>query len=377
MLMKEVGDLRGQADTMVNLAHILRLQGKLKSAQFLYSKSLALFQAVGGRWNQATCLNGIGDILLLRGDYAEARARFEESLTLASKVSNQFERAAALTGLGQAAICLDDLQTASRYLRQSLELTREMQHTAGVAQLLLGLGDLERSQGYDKAAQAHYEQCLTLTKQIGDRVSMAHALYGLGEVARKQGEFASACTLLKQGIQLSWDIGDFPGLAVSLETFAIFCHQIHLPERAALFLGTTDALRDWLQIPLASTQLAEHEREVVALGTELGEGVFRETWTYGRTMTLKLAMSLVARIHLPVEQAAVFEKPPTNYPAGLTAREVDVLRLVAAGLPDARIAEQLVLSPRTVNSHLRSIYAKIGVSSRSAATRFAFEHKLI
>ena len=214
MLLKEVGDLRGQADTMVNLAHILRLQGKLKSAQFLYSKSLALFQAVGGRWNQATCLNGIGDILLLRGHYAEARARFEESLTLASKVGNQFERAAALTGLGQVAICLDDLQTASRYLRESLRLTREMQHTAGVAQLLLGLGDLERSQSYDKAAQAHYEQCLTLTKQIGDRVSMAHALYGLGEVARKQDEFARACTLFKQGIQLSWEIGDFPGLAV-------------------------------------------------------------------------------------------------------------------------------------------------------------------
>jgi LuxR family transcriptional regulator, maltose regulon positive regulatory protein len=61
---------------------------------------------------------------------------------------------------------------------------------------------------------------------------------------------------------------------------------------------------------------------------------------------------------------------------GLTAREVEVLRLLASGLTDAQIAEQLVISPRTVNAHLTSIYRKIAVSSRSAATRYALEHHL-
>ena len=65
------------------------------------------------------------------------------------------------------------------------------------------------------------------------------------------------------------------------------------------------------------------------------------------------------------------------YPDGLTAREVEVLRLVVQGLTDAQIAEQLIISPRTVNSHLTSIYGKIGVSSRSAATRYAMEHHLV
>jgi len=55
---------------------------------------------------------------------------------------------------------------------------------------------------------------------------------------------------------------------------------------------------------------------------------------------------------------------------------VEVLRLVAQGLTNEQVAEQLVISPRTVNTHLTSIFSKIGVSSRGAATRYAIEHNL-
>jgi DNA-binding NarL/FixJ family response regulator len=66
-----------------------------------------------------------------------------------------------------------------------------------------------------------------------------------------------------------------------------------------------------------------------------------------------------------------------SFPAGLTAREVDVLRHVAAGLSDAEAAGQLYLSVRTVNAHLRSIYRKLGVGSRVAASRFAQDNGLL
>jgi DNA-binding NarL/FixJ family response regulator len=61
----------------------------------------------------------------------------------------------------------------------------------------------------------------------------------------------------------------------------------------------------------------------------------------------------------------------------LTPREIEVLRLVIGGLTNGKIAEQLGLSTRTVDAHLRSIYGKLGVSSRSAATRYALEHQLL
>jgi DNA-binding NarL/FixJ family response regulator len=63
--------------------------------------------------------------------------------------------------------------------------------------------------------------------------------------------------------------------------------------------------------------------------------------------------------------------------ARLTARELEVLRLVAQGLTNEQVAEDLVISPRTVETHLTSIYSKIGVSSRAAATRYAMPHHLI
>ena len=65
-----------------------------------------------------------------------------------------------------------------------------------------------------------------------------------------------------------------------------------------------------------------------------------------------------------------------EHPAGLTSREVEVLRLVATGMTNAQVAQRLFVSPRTVHRHLNSIYHKLGVGSRSAATRFAMEHGL-
>ncbi len=88
------------------------------------------------------------------------------------------------------------------------------------------------------------------------------------------------------------------------------------------------------------------------------------------SVTIPQPLSIVSSPAAPV-------KPAVAYPDGLTSREVEVLRLLAQGLPDAHIAEQLVISPRTVNNHLTSIYSKIQVSSRSAATRYAMEHQLV
>ena len=91
----------------------------------------------------------------------------------------------------------------------------------------------------------------------------------------------------------------------------------------------------------------------------------------GAQRALARAGALDARL------AATAPRPAApDYPAGLTAREVEVLRLVAQGLTDAQVAERLFVSLATVKTHLRSIYGKLDVPSRTAAARFAAEHGL-
>jgi DNA-binding CsgD family transcriptional regulator len=87
----------------------------------------------------------------------------------------------------------------------------------------------------------------------------------------------------------------------------------------------------------------------------------------GQEITLRQAI----REHksTPVDSATL--------PGGLTPREIQVLRLVATGMSDVQVAAKLVVSPRTVSTHLQSIYNKIGVNSRAAAARFAHEHNLV
>ena len=82
-------------------------------------------------------------------------------------------------------------------------------------------------------------------------------------------------------------------------------------------------------------------------------------------------------IEVPDMQPTTSERMAPSYPGGLTEREVEVLRLVAQGLTNAHVADQLIISLHTVNAHVRSIYNKLDVNSRSALTRFAIEHHLL
>ena len=234
-----------------------------------------------------------------RGTLWRRRNALRQRLALATSLGNRQERAVALTGLGQLALGQGDMKQGARFLKESLRLTREIEHTPGIALLLAGLGELERISGNLADALAYYEQCLELTRKLGDKVTMVSALCGLGDIARMQQKPVQACTLLKQSLHLAWEIGDRPGLAAALEVFAWCCRQIGLPERAVLFLGTAETLRDGLQMPLTPAWSVSHEQELAALHEALSEAVFNEAWMYGKTISLKLALSLVALITVP------------------------------------------------------------------------------
>src|SRR5262249_42045128 len=84
---------------------------------------------------------------------------------------------------------------------------------------------------------------------------------------------------------------------------------------------------------------------------------------------LAQADTLAARL------TAIHDAPPV-YPAGLSAREVEVLRLLAAGESNPEIADALFLSGRTIDAHVRNIFTKTRTDNRAAATAFAYQHHL-
>jgi DNA-binding CsgD family transcriptional regulator len=127
------------------------------------------------------------------------------------------------------------------------------------------------------------------------------------------------------------------------------------------------------------------EQAQTGVRAHLGENVFQQAWETGQRMMLDQVLSLSE----PAPQAP--SSPPDRPRAssvtiqpvlpvkhfGLTVREIEILGLLAAGLSYATIAQQLVISPHTVNRHLSSIYTKLNVNSRHAATRLAIDHRLV
>ena len=124
-----------------------------------------------------------------------------------------------------------------------------------------------------------------------------------------------------------------------------------------------------------------YEQARASAQSRLGDHLFAVAWAQGRSMTPEQAMAAQGQALLPTPTPAQSEASlpmqSPALPAGLTAREVEVLSLLAQGWTDAQIAEHLVLSPRTVNRHTASLYSKLGVSSRAAATRYAIEHHVL
>jgi DNA-binding NarL/FixJ family response regulator len=100
-------------------------------------------------------------------------------------------------------------------------------------------------------------------------------------------------------------------------------------------------------------------------------------WVVGRSMTPEQALAAQDTSGATLPSSSSSQEPVSTPPAGMTNREFEVLGLVVKGLTNAQIAEQLVIRPVTVNSYLRAIYSKLGVSSRLAAMRYAIDHNLL
>jgi len=272
----------------------------------------------------------------------------------------------------------------TRYLAESERIFRALDSPAGLAFTLLGQASLASAQGDEVRAQALREEAEHLAAAVEDRHVRVTLLSERILSAWQSGDYASTRGYLEQALAASGEVDPSTGQRrlyprqpnLFFWVLAAVLHRQGLSMWAARVYGLADKLATSSEPPRIGGMF---QKLAVAARAEvharLGDQAFDRAFAEGRTMTVE---DLLATPHPPADARARAQPAPTSIPyEPLTARELEVLHLLAQDLNNPQIAERLVVSRRTVEAHLRSIYDKLGVRSRDAAIRFALEHGLV
>lgn len=260
-------------------------------------------------------------------------------------------------------------------------------NTQGLAGSLTNLAIiLFARQEYDRA-HALCTESLAIRRALGDKGGCAHTLLVLAWVTTAQGQFLQAITACAESLAIREAVGDRKGVAQALEGLARIANATDNSPYAVRLLAAAERLRAAAGSRPAPIERFEIKDMIDQLHAKLDASAFATAWAEGMSAPTERILAEARAYYISAAATETPDGPATpdtpvaasrNPDAfGLTKRERGVLRLVTQGLTYAQMAEQLVISPRTVDTHLRSIYGKLGVTSRSAATRVALENHLV
>jgi predicted ATPase/DNA-binding CsgD family transcriptional regulator len=329
-------DLRAEA--LWRAGQLANYQGDAERAISLLEAGVGLSQELGGTWVTPFGLLMLGIVAEDQGRYADAVPLLEEARTVAEQSENPSAIAYALG------------------------------HLAVVA---YGQGDLSR-------AVAVGEEALCVARSRGDTWAAGIALRCLALAACECGDLAGAAPHLIDALAIDFGQGNRNEIADDYASFAVLAAERGLMDEVSRLLGAAEALRTTVGAASALPEQATYERAGVVARSALGDDAFASAWASGRALSLEEAVTVahdVAAAATSLDPAANPPDPTARH--GLTPRERDVLRLVAAGRSNAQIAEILFISPRTVSTHLTSTFSKLGVGSRTEAVAAAHRLHLV
>ena len=242
---------------------------------------------------------------------------------------------------------------------------------------LLGIMALEQEDWSN--AETYMVQALDTARECGYQWSIASALHNLGDLVHLRGDHPRALALYRESLLISWAQRDRWSVAVTLPALAEVLASLGDTEQAIRLFGAASSLGETIATRLVATiPIVESYRQTVASSrSRLGDAAFELVWTGGQSLTVGEAIEEAGRAVELRLQSPALAAPAEVFPAGLSKREAEVIRLVSAGLTNAQVADRLYLSRRTVDAHLRRIYDKLDLSSRTAIVRFAQDHNLL
>jgi DNA-binding CsgD family transcriptional regulator len=263
---------------------------------------------------------------------------------------------------------------------EALEASRALGNRAREAHILNNLARAAYYRGDHAAARALHEQGLAVGRDAGDSWAVAICLGDLGDLHQARGNADAARACYEESLVLWRELADHRGVAQCLEGFAGLVAGAQ-PRRAVRLIGAAWAARELIGEPCSLARRAALERTLEQARVALGGDGYAAAWAEGRAMPLDRAIEDASAAPEADAKAA----PERAHDGGrrgspeagpLTPREREVVALVVQGQTNRQIAAELVLSERTVAKHLDHIFAKLGVSTRTAVAAFALRHGL-
>jgi len=297
------------------------------------------------------------------------------ALDLFTEQDDRLGMAWALNDLGWLTLTIDaagPAQAAVYYLA-SVEHKRAIGNAWDLAITLTNLGEVARMSGDYEAAEAYFTEVIELPGAIGDKQT-GDVLHNLGHLALHRHEVSRAESRFREGLALHARLGYRRGAAECLAGLA----SVHVvrgeAERATVLFGASAGLLDAAGVRLDEPTHSEVQAHVDAARTRLGEAAWKAAWQRGWSQPADDLAALVERLAnaLPDEAPAAATTPLTPaLPGGLTAREREVAVLLAAGLTNDEIADELTVVSKTVEKHVTNILSKLGFDNRAQVAAWA------
>jgi predicted ATPase/DNA-binding CsgD family transcriptional regulator len=306
------------------------------------------------------------------GDYHQAIRHAELALAVFESLGMTQRMAFASTVLASAHRYLGDNAAARRSFQDAMDLRIALGDRRGVSVAINNMALLELDDGNLERARELFERALAIKRELGERRSIAIGLANLADVLIKTSQWEAADRVLAEGAELASGIPQIVG--------TIRCNQGNV----AVHRQDWGVATEHFQAAITASQAAGHPHDAI----EAMIGLAKVRHQTGRSdealRQLRAAGELAGRLGNPQRAADVqsaVDEVTASYrqpalPADLTARQAEVLGLLAAGLSNKEIAAELVLSLATVERHLATIYRKLGLNGRVEATRFAVESGL-
>jgi predicted ATPase/DNA-binding CsgD family transcriptional regulator len=379
-LYQELGDRRGYAHASQFLSYVYEVQDDYETARILLEQGLALCRELGDDWKVAFGLDDLARVMWSQGDTAAARALWEECLALSRKIGEIWGILRPLYWLAKILAVQGDEEQAMALAQEGLKIAREYGDMAILPDLLALQAEVLKVR--DDVQAAHLvQEGLAIGRDMGDQGTISLFLRLMGDIAMNHGNIKQANEYYRESLSLALKQG---GMKMTVGRCLLGLARVARTEgriqSAARLFG---AAEPWLYVNrgMAPVERATYDSDVAEARAHLGKEAFATIWAEGQTMTPEQALAvpepiMMSQLIAGQPRKAQISKTPGS-PASLSAREIEVLRLVAQGLTDAQVAAQLVISPRMVNLRLTSIYNKLEVDSRTAAARFAIEHHLV